>query len=208
MCETYDIIDWKSCASLSSRSSNSSSSSSNEVIAREPRFDISGYGALSGDGICSTNDIVFPKLFNEDPESDQSGIISMTDMEYYGMTPYDYLKEEPPDGYEEQSVYQKVSSWVLSQRKYFLNSDPHPIEDDEMEVIDPVDLFHETILDEYFMITGILFLYCVCIGCSEIPCKIPCFRYPKRIDLRDLRDLAFVLHALIQLVESDDGPYQ
>ena len=72
------------------------------------------------------------------------------------MTPYGYLKEEPPDGYEEQSVYQKVSSWVLSQRKYFLNSDPHPIEDDEMEVIDPVDLFHETILDEYFMITGCL----------------------------------------------------
>lgn len=152
MCETYDIIDWKSCASLSSKSS--SNSSSNEVIASEPRFHISGYGALSGDGICSTNDIVFPKLFNENPESDQSGIISMTDMEYYGMTPYDYLKEKPPDEYEEQSVYQKVSNWVLSQRKYFLNSEPLPIEDDEMEVIDPVDLFHESILDEYFMITG------------------------------------------------------
>ena len=148
MCETYDIIDWKSCASLSSKSNDSTS---NEAIGS---FRLGGYEALSRDGICSTNDIVFPKLFNEDPESEQSGIISMADMEYYGMTPYYYLKEKPPDGYEEQSVYQKVSSWVFSQRKYFLNSDPLPIEDDEMEVIDPVDLFYESILDEYFMITG------------------------------------------------------
>ena len=154
MCEAYDIIDWKSCASLSSKSSNSSPCDGDDVD-RQPRYYRGlGYGALSRDGICSTNDIVFPKLFNEDPESEQSGIISIADMEYYGMTAYDYLKEKPPDGYEEQSVYQKVSSWVLSQRKYFLNSDPLPIEDDELEVIAPVDLFHESILDEYFMITG------------------------------------------------------
>ena len=33
-----------------------------------------------------------------------------------------------------------------------------PIEDDEMEVIDPVDLFHESVLDDYQLITGKFFV--------------------------------------------------
>lgn len=60
---------------------------------------------------------------------------------------------------EEQTVYQKVSNWVVSQRKYFLNNEPVLIEDDEMEVIDPVDLFHESILNQYSLITGIYVMF-------------------------------------------------
>lgn len=146
MCEQYDIIEWKSCESISTRSAEITTEDQKQI-----RYHFGSY-PFSRDGICSTNFILFPKLFMEDPESDQSGIISMADIEYYG--PLDYLKEKPPDELEVQSVYQKVSSWVMSQRKYFLHSEPSIlIEDDELEVIDPVDLFHEKILDDYCLIT-------------------------------------------------------
>jgi hypothetical protein len=80
MCETYDIIEWKSCASLSSGTASSTDDHQNEA-----NFHLGGL-TLSRDGICSTNDIVFPKLFNENPES----VISMADIDYYGEGPLDY----------------------------------------------------------------------------------------------------------------------
>ena len=55
---------------------------------------------------------------------------------------------------EQQSVYQKVHNWVASQKMFFRKESVEVIDDDEMEVIDPVDLFHESVLDEYLFVTG------------------------------------------------------
>lgn len=142
MRETYDIIDWKSCASSRSRISTGGQ--------KQERY------SLSRDGIYSTTDVVFPKLFHEDAaESEGSSIISMPDVDFGDHLAIHSYKENTPDHLGEQSVYQKVSNWVLSQRRYFLNIEATSFEDDDIEVIDPVDLFHETVLDEYFLVTGI-----------------------------------------------------
>merc|ERR1719230_609077 len=61
----------------------------------------------------------------------------------------------PRDMMEQLSVYQKVHNWVASQKMFFRKEEDNNIviEDDDMEVIDPVDLFHESILDEYLLVT-------------------------------------------------------
>lgn len=145
MQDTYDIIDWKSCAS----------SYSHDSICNQKQ---GGY-SLSRDGIYSTTDIVFPKLFHEDAaESEGSSIITMPDFDD-NYLPLNSYKGNPPDHLGEHTVYQKVSNWVLNQRRYFLNTEATSFEDDDIEVIDPVDLFHETVLDEYLLITGVVFCF-------------------------------------------------
>lgn len=142
-------VDWKSCAS----SDSNHSSISNKKV---------GY-PLSRDGIYSTTDIVFPKLFHEQDEEGSSVITmpdddddfdgELLDEEHFPL--HDCQDENLSDHLIEQTVYQKVSSWVLSQRRYFLNIETSTLlEDDDIEMIDPVDLFHERILNEYFLITG------------------------------------------------------
>ena len=60
-------------------------------------------------------------------------------------------KNENDDSDEEESVYRKVADWIFSQRHFFRRFDPEDV--DDIEIIDPVDLFHDSLLDEYLLLT-------------------------------------------------------
>eukprot|EP00794_Sanderia_malayensis_P016082 gene16082-17705_t len=109
------------------------------------------------DGI-STSDNHFPTLFHQQTCS----VITSDDSISIIRQPTP-VREDPLDSMlwrEEQrrgsndedmeSVYQKVADWVFSQRHYFHRFDPDDV--DDIEVIDPVDLFHDSLLDEYLVL--------------------------------------------------------
>lgn len=127
---SYDIIDWKSCESYSQ--------SASAQVSRD---------------IASGTEIIFPKLFHERRENSETSIVSSNpDFELPDGPLQFYNSEYHADSMEQQSVYQKVANWVLTQRNYFRNVEQQ-VRDDDIEVIDPVDLFHESILNDYQVIT-------------------------------------------------------
>ena len=134
---TYDIIEWKSCAS------STSTSLTNQIDSNRQHSNSRVYPFSREDG-GSSADIVFPALFHE--RGTETSIVSLPEL--------DDLECDP---LLQDTVYQKVANWVMMQKKYFRNVEV-PIEDDEMEVIDPVDLFHESVLDDYQLITGKFFV--------------------------------------------------
>ena len=149
--KTYDIIDWKSCASCSERASNND---------KAGKYDEGLLPKASGGS--NNSDIVFPTLFYEDHETETS-IVTLPD---YGSECWPSgTHDGVPDDMEQLTVYQKVANWVFTQKVFFRKDEEHVIEDDDLEVIDPVDLFHESILDDYLLITGRLalqtFLLCI-----------------------------------------------
>ena len=134
---TYDIIEWKSCAS------STSTSLTNQIDSNRQHSNSRVYPFSREDG-GSSADIVFPALFHE--RGTETSIVSLPELDDFECDPL-----------LEDTVYQKVANWVMMQKKYFRNVEV-PIEDDEMEVIDPVDLFHESVLDDYQLITGKFFV--------------------------------------------------
>ena len=145
MCDAYDIIDWQSCGT-------SSLSSAEEAEDEEEEDDIDfDYRPYTED--YSTTDIVFPTLFHE-RHATTTSIDTIPELEQSDECgPLSYLDANLPQDVE-QSVYHKVAHWVLTQRRFFQKSDIDLVDDDDIEVIDPVDLFHESVLDQYHLLTG------------------------------------------------------
>jgi len=167
--QTYDIIDWKSCESCSSNTRDPANSTTHgkknttktttrhndepNISKQTPRRETErprkrDVATKVSDG-SNGSEILFPSLFYEDAESMGSSAVTVV---------YESWRDEsgvPRDMMEEVSVYQKVHNWVASQKMFFRKEeDNNPIiEDDDLEVIDPVDLFHESILDEYLLVT-------------------------------------------------------
>ncbi|XP_065646913.1 uncharacterized protein LOC100200328 [Hydra vulgaris] len=138
--KTYDIIDWKSCESFSISSKDDEGYNSYHL----PR-----YNPFVKDEIASTTDIVFPTLFHD--KVSETSIVTIDENEMSTLHALDQI-EAHPDQLEQQNMYQKVANWMHNQRKYFRHVE-RVIEDDELEMIDPVDLFHESILKDYWLIT-------------------------------------------------------
>lgn len=146
---TYDIIDWKSCAS----GSVDDSSAPHHVNKNDIPAVSSDQGlAQKASGGSNSEIIVFPTLFYEDNESETS-IVTLPSFESDCWRSHEETHEGVPDDIEQLSVYQKVANWVFTQKVFFRKEEEHVIEDDDLEVIDPVDLFHESILDDYLLVT-------------------------------------------------------
>jgi len=142
----YEIIEYKSCASSSSSLSDATLGSTNQNDDNRPR---GGDYALSREDFASTAELGFPKLFHEQRNESETSIVSLPDYQGY---PLNFGTCDDDLIHGEDTVYRKVANWVMLQRKFFRQVEL-PLEDDELEVIDPVDLFHESVLDDYQLIT-------------------------------------------------------
>lgn len=100
----------------------------------------------------SASETEFPKLFHQHRDSATSESLSLIHESVA-------IKNDPLDvdwvtsnkhSNEVQNVYRKVANWVASQHKYFRQ--PESIEDD-IEVIDPIDLFHHSLLEDFLLLT-------------------------------------------------------
>ena len=103
----------------------------------------------------STSEPEFPKLFHQQAETVTSDSLSV--IQQPKQRPLkDLRKDDPLDGLVadkdigEESVYRKVANWVFSQRRYLHRIEPT---EDDIEVIDPIDLFHDSLLDEFLLLT-------------------------------------------------------
>ena len=95
----------------------------------------------------STSEPEFPKLFHHRADSATSESISLIQQ----------LQNDPLYAVDNinhsdvENVYRKVANWVFSQQRYLQKADQ--FDDDEMEVIDPIDLFHDSLLDDFLLLT-------------------------------------------------------
>ena len=99
----------------------------------------------------SASEPEFPKLFhrvNDSLSSDSLSVIQQPHRLQCGPLDADWV--ENAEEIESQSVYRKVANWVFSQRNYFAKID---MTEDDIEVIDPIDLFHDSLLDEFLLVT-------------------------------------------------------
>ena len=103
--------------------------------------------------VVSTSDAVFPTLFHQRTNTITSDSITVEIQRMPPLIegPLDVLWMEPKEESEDESVYRKVANWVMSQRRYLREFEKE--DEDDIEVIDPVDLFHDTLLDEYMLLT-------------------------------------------------------
>jgi len=142
MCEvTYDIIDWKSCESGSEL--GSSPRNSYDSNGNDPNIVPKASGGSNSDHI------VFPTLFYEDETETSIVTLPDADSECWRSGTHEGVV---PDDIEQLSVYQKVANWVSTQKGFFRKDEDLVIEDDDLAVIDPVDLFQSSVLDEYLLI--------------------------------------------------------
>lgn len=100
----------------------------------------------------SASEPEFPKLFHRQEDSATSESLSVIQQPAVARSDpldADWIANNRHDS-DVQNVYRKVANWVFSQQRYF----PRPDKDeDDIEVIDPIDLFHDSLLDDFILLT-------------------------------------------------------
>jgi len=107
------------------------------------------------------SEILFPSLFYDEQNGigsgDASSVTTLLENDVSDCWASQTINEIVPSDMEVVGVYQKVQNWVSAQKMFFKRyeegSSRAVLEDDDIEVIDPVDLFHESLLDQYLLVT-------------------------------------------------------